>query len=93
MDNATKSSLARFHSPEARTKALFKPCQTTAHLPSDRLFDLISRQATQMRYLLTISAMKTRASVPAELSTPWPEPSGVQVESPALMVRLTPLSS
>lgn len=43
--------------------------------------------------LLTMSAMKTRSSVPSELSTPWPEPSGVQVLSPGPIRRLEPLSS
>ena len=42
---------------------------------------------------LMISAMKTTSSVPFSLLSPWPEPSGVQVTSPALIVRLTPLSS
>ena len=37
--------------------------------------------------------MKTRFSDPAELSRLWPLPSGVHVTSPALTVRLTPLSS
>ena len=43
--------------------------------------------------LLTMSAMKTRSSVPSELSTPWPVPSGVQVLSPGPIRRLEPLSS
>ena len=54
---------------------------------------LPSGMAERQLHLLTISAMKTKSSLPWELSTPWPEPSGVQVESPGLIVRFTPLSS
>ena len=42
---------------------------------------------------LMMSAIKTTSSLPSSLLRPWPEPSGVQVTSPALIVRLTPLSS
>lgn len=49
--------------------------------------------STARGYAFTMSAMKTKSSVPAELSTPWPEPDGVQVESPGPILRFAPLSS
>ncbi len=54
---------------------------------------LPSEMAERQLHLLTIRAMKTNGSLPWVLSTPWPEPSGVQVESPGPIVRFTPLSS
>ena len=45
------------------------------------------------RHCFTMRAMKTRSSAPAELSTPCPEPEGVQVVSPAEIFRFVPLSS